>query len=252
MSSDNANSPQRQARDLRFFLTVPHPCSYLEGREATTLFLDPQESLAPEVYDALTLLGFRRSGSNLYRPHCEACSACISVRIPVDDFIPSRTQRKLMRRNADLTLRLRPVEFNEEHYDLYAAYIRARHADGDMHPPSREQYRMFLTRSHPFAKLMEFRLGDHLIAVAATDLLSHGLSAIYTFFDPDPLFERRSLGSYAILSQIELARKRHLPHVYLGYWIRDCQKMRYKGDYQPLEYLNGGRWQRVVPAAALT
>lgn len=252
MSSDNANSPQRQARDLRFFLTVPHPCSYLPGREATTLFLDPQETVAPEVYDALTLLGFRRSGSNLYRPHCEACSACTSVRIPIDDFAPSRTQRKLINRNRDLSIRLRPTEFDEQHYALYARYIRARHADGDMFPPSRDQYRMFLTQAHPFAKLLEFRLGDHLMAVAATDLLGHGLSAIYTFFDPDPIFERRSLGSFSILSQIELARKRHLPHVYLGYWIRECQKMRYKQDYRPLEYLNGGRWQRMIPAAALS
>lgn len=254
MSSDSANSssPQRQARDLRFFLTVPHPCSYLPGREATTLFLDPQEPPTPDVYDALTLLGFRRSGGNLYRPHCESCNACISVRIPVEDFTPSRTQRKLMNRNRDLTLRLRPTEFDEQHYALYARYIRMRHADGDMFPPSREQYRMFLTQAHPFAKLLEFRLGDQLVAVAATDLLGHGLSAIYTFFDPDPIFERRSLGAFAILSQVELARKRNLPHVYLGYWIRACQKMRYKHDYQPLEYLNGGRWQRVVPAAALT
>lgn len=252
MSSDNASNPQRQARDLRFFLTVPHPCSYLTGREATTLFLDPQEILAPEVYDALTLLGFRRSGSNLYRPHCEACNACVSVRIPVESFTPSRTQRKLINRNSDLTLRLMPAEFNEQHYALYSRYIRARHADGDMYPPSRDQYRMFLTQPHPFAKFLEFRLGDHLMAVAATDLLGHGLSAIYTFFDPDPIFERRSLGCFAILSQIELARKRCLPHLYLGYWIRDCQKMRYKQDYQPLEYLNGGRWQRLVPVMALT
>jgi len=252
VSSDNANSPQRQARDLRFFLTVPHPCSYLADREATTLFLDPQETVAPEVYDALTLLGFRRSGGNLYRPHCEACNACTSVRIPVENFAPSRTQRKLINRNRDLTLRLRPTEFDEQHYALYARYIRARHADGDMFPPSREQYRTFLTQAHPFAKLLEFRLGEHLMAVAATDLLGHGLSAIYTFFDPDPIFERRSLGSFAILSQIELARKRHLPHVYLGYWIRASQKMRYKQDYQPLEYLNGGRWQRMVPTTALS
>jgi len=252
VSSDNTNGPQRKTRDLRFFLTVPHPCSYLPGREATTLFLDPQETVAPEIYDALTLLGFRRSGSNLYRPHCEACNACTSVRIPTDDFAPSRTQRKLINRNQDLTLKLRPAEFDEQHYALYARYIRVRHADGDMFPPSREQYRMFLTQTHPFAKLLELRLGDRLMAVAVTDLLSHGLSAIYTFFDPDPIFERRSLGSFAILSQIELARERHLPHVYLGYWIRASQKMRYKQDYQPLEYLSSGRWQRRIPATALS
>ncbi|WFF42454.1 arginyltransferase [Salinicola endophyticus] len=254
MSSDNANrsTAQRQARDLRFFLTVPHPCSYLSGREATTLFLDPQEPPTADVYDALTLLGFRRSGANLYRPHCGACSACVSVRIPVEDFTPSRTQRKLMQRNRDITTRLRPTLFDERHYALYASYIRARHADGDMFPPSRDQYRLFLTQTQPFAKLLEFWLDERLIAVAATDLLGHGLSAIYTFFDPDPALQRRSLGVFAVLSQIALARQRGLPHVYLGYWIRESQKMRYKQAYQPLEYLDGGRWQRRVPVAALT
>ncbi|WP_110667518.1 arginyltransferase [Salinicola halophilus] len=236
--------------DLRFFLTVPHPCSYLPGREATTLFLDPQTRPTADIYDALTLLGFRRSGSNLYRPHCDECRACISVRIPVRDFAPTRTQRKLINRNADLEVSVRPAEFRDEHYALYARYIAQRHTDGDMYPPSQDQYRQFLARPRSFASLIEFRLGEHLMAVAATDWLGHGLSAIYTFFDPDPIFERRSLGVFAVLKQIELARARNLPHVYLGYWIQQCQKMRYKQAYQPLEYLDGGRWQRLIPVHA--
>ncbi|WP_110687937.1 arginyltransferase [Salinicola aestuarinus] len=240
---------QRDARDLRFFLTVPHPCSYLPGREATTLFLDPQAPPSAEIYEALTLLGFRRSGGNLYRPHCEGCRACISVRIPVRNFAATRTQRKLVNRNADLDVRVLSAEFRDEHYALYARYISARHTDGDMYPPSRDQYCQFLARPRAFASLIEFRLGEHLMAVAATDWLEHGLSAIYTFFDPDPIFERRSLGVFAVLKQIELARERDLPHVYLGYWIQQCQKMRYKQDYQPLEYLDGGRWQQLVPSA---
>ena len=243
----SSSAPQQPARDLRFFLTVPHACSYLPGREATTLFLDPQESPGQGVYDALALLGFRRSGRHLYRPHCEGCSACISVRIPVADFMPNRTQRRLKRRNADLTVHERSAVFDGEHYALYARYIRARHADGDMYPPSHEQYRTFLTLDHPYARLLEFRLDNKLLAVAAIDLLGHGLSAIYTFFDPSPVFERRSLGTHAVLCQIDKAREHGLPHVYLGYWIRESSKMNYKRAFQPLEFLDGRHWRRSIP-----
>ncbi|SDO59805.1 arginine-tRNA-protein transferase [Halomonas shengliensis] len=243
----SSNTPRQPTRDLRFFLTVPHACSYLPGREATTLFLDPQESPGQGVYDALALLGFRRSGRHLYRPHCEGCSACISVRIPVAEFTPSRTQRRLARRNADLTRHLRPAIFDPEHYALYARYIRTRHADGDMYPPSHEQYRTFLTLDQPYARLLELRQAGQLVAVSAFDQLEHGLSAIYTFFDPDPAWERRSLGTFAVLTLVELARRRGLPHVYLGYWIRECRKMAYKQAFQPLERLEGRHWRRLIP-----
>jgi leucyl-tRNA---protein transferase len=244
----SSNTPRRPVRDLRFFLTVPHPCSYLEDREATTLFLDPQESPGEGVYDALALLGFRRSGRHLYRPHCDGCNACLSVRIPVADFTPGRTQRKLMTRNADLARRVRPAIFDPEHYSLYAHYIRQRHADGDMFPPSHEQYRTFLTLDQPYARLLELRLEGRLVAVTAYDQMEHGLSAIYTFFDPDPALDRRSLGTFAILALVERARQRGVPHVYLGYWIRECRKMRYKQAFRPLEMLDGRHWRRMIPA----
>ncbi len=243
----SSNTPRQPVRDLRFFLTVPHACSYLQGREATTLFLDPQEAPGQGVYDALALLGFRRSGRHLYRPHCEGCSACISVRIPVDDFIASRNQRKVTARNADLSLHNRPAIYDPEHYALYARYIRARHADGDMFPPSHEQYRTFLTLNQPYARLLEFRLGERLVAVTAFDQLEHGLSAIYTFFDPDDALDRRSLGTFAVLSLIERARELTMPHVYLGYWIRESRKMNYKQTFRPLEMLDGSHWRRLLP-----
>lgn len=243
----SSNTPRQPVRDLRFFLTVPHACSYLQGREATTLFLDPQEAPGQGVYDALALLGFRRSGRHLYRPHCEGCSACISVRIPVDDFTTSRNQRKVTARNADLSLHTRPAIFDPEHYSLYARYIRARHADGDMFPPSHEQYRTFLTLNQPYARLLEFRLGQRLVAVTAFDQLEHGLSAIYTFFDPDDAMDRRSLGTFAILSLIARARELYMPHVYLGYWIRESRKMNYKQAFRPLEMLDGSHWRRLLP-----
>ncbi|MCE8032486.1 MAG: arginyltransferase [Halomonas sp.] len=242
----SSNTPRHPIRDLRFFLTVPHACSYLEGRDATTLFLDPQESHGQGIYDSLALLGFRRSGHHLYRPHCDSCNACVSVRIPVDDFQPSRSQRRVARRNADLRLIERPALFDNEHYALYERYIQARHADGDMYPPSREQYCTFLTLDEPYSCLLEFRLGEQLLAISAFDRLEHGLSAIYTFFDPDPEWDRRSLGTFAVLSLVELAFREGLPHVYLGYWIRECRKMAYKEAYRPLEVLEGRHWRRLL------
>jgi len=243
----SSNTPRQPVRDLRFFLTVPHACSYLPDREATTLFLDPKESPGQGVYDALTLLGFRRSGQHLYRPHCEGCNACLSVRIPVAEFTPNRTQRRLAKRNADLTVTVCPALFKAEHYDLYARYICTRHHDGDMFPPSHEQYRTFLSLDQPYARLLELRLDGQLVAVSAFDELHHGLSAIYTFFDPADAFERRSLGTQAVLTLIARAAAQGLPHLYLGYWIEHCRKMSYKQAFQPLERLDGRQWRRLIP-----
>lgn len=243
----NRSAPSQPSRELRFFLTVPHACSYLPDREATTLFLDPADTSSAGVYDALTLRGFRRSGRYLYRPHCKACQACRSARIPVADFHPGRTQRKIIRRNADIQTRLLPAQWIAQHYALYAAYIGARHADSEMYPPSREQYRTFLTLDQPYAQLMEMTLDGRLVGVAILDQLNHGLSAIYTFFDADPRLDRRSLGTFAILKLVEQAQRQGLPHVYLGYWIEQCRKMRYKKAFSPLEVLNGQRWHRLVP-----
>jgi len=242
----SSNAPRRLVRDLRFFLTVPHACSYLPDKEATTLFLDPQESPMPGVYDSLSLLGFRRSGRHLYRPHCEGCNACRSVRVPVERFSPNRTQRRITRRNADITTRITKAYFDARHYALYADYINHRHADGDMYPPSHEQYRTFLTLDEPYAQLMELYLEDRLIGVAAFDQLEHGLSAIYTFFSVDESLDKRSLGTLAILRLIDLARDKQLPHLYLGYWIEACRKMRYKQNFTPLEVLDGRQWRELI------
>jgi len=231
----------KQAFSLRFYQTMPHTCSYLPNKEATTLFLDPQQPVTLNVYDSLTQVGFRRSGRHLYRPHCQNCSACQSVRIPVDRFKPSRQQRKIWNRNQDLTAWVVDTHFSDEYYQLYAEYLEARHADGDMYPPSVEQFRSFLLFNESWARLVEFRDADHqLLAVAAMDRLSEGLSAIYTFYSPQE--DRRSLGVYAVLWQINLAKKLGLHHVYLGYWIKECRKMNYKENYQPLEILQQQQW----------
>lgn len=226
---------------LRFYMTVPHDCSYLADHTATTLFLDPEHPVNQQVYDLLTLVGFRRSGKHLYRPNCKGCNACISVRVPTEHFQLKRKHRKTLNRNKDLTAQVIPARFSTEHYALYERYINQRHADGDMFPPSEEQYRSFLNLDKPFAHLVEFRSPEGtLVAVSAMDSLSHGLSAIYTFFEPD--LPKRSLGVYVVLWLIIYARHHHLPYLYLGYWIEACQKMDYKTEYQPLEQLKDNHW----------
>jgi len=229
---------------LRFYMTVPHACSYLEDHEATTLFLDPEHPLTPQIYDLLSLVGFRRSGRHLYRPNCKGCDACISVRVPVEQFRPKRKHRKILNRNQDLTYRVLPARFNEEHYQLYERYINERHSDGDMYPASEDQYRSFLNLDKPFAYLIEFRdPSGKLFAVSAMDQLQHGLSAIYTFYDPDQ--SRRSPGVFVVLWLIGYASHLGLPYVYLGYWIEACRKMSYKTEYQPLEQLRDNHWYPV-------
>ncbi|MCX2524654.1 arginyltransferase [Larsenimonas rhizosphaerae] len=241
-----SNPTTTRTQDLRFFLTAPHSCSYLENKEAITLFMDPEQPINQDVYSALSLMGFRRSGQHLYRPHCNNCKECLSVRIPVEDFTPNKTQRRLFKRNQYLTVNNLQASFVEEHYLLYERYIAARHQDGDMYPPSREQYASFLTHNNEFSRLIEFRNGAELVAVAAMDELSHGLSAIYTFYSPAPEHAPLSLGTHAVLWQIEQAKSLGLPYVYLGYWIERNRKMAYKTLFRPIEYLEGRSWQRLI------
>lgn len=232
-------------RTLVFFATPPHDCSYLPGREATTMFVDPRADVDKKLYSQLTALGFRRSGSHYYRPHCEHCNACTPVRLVAPDFRPDRNQRRTLTKNSDIECRLAPARFSERYYALYANYIEQRHADGDMYPPSRDQFTSFLVNGATDSWFLEMNLDHKLIGLAAVDLLNDGLSAIYTVFDP--ACEQRSLGTFAILWQLEEARRRGLPYVYLGYWIRECRKMNYKTRFRPIEALRDGHWQEMKP-----
>ncbi|GGO76911.1 putative arginyl-tRNA--protein transferase [Marinobacterium nitratireducens] len=227
-------------RQLHFYSTPEHECSYISGRMARTLFVDPQAVITTDAYSQLSDLGFRRSGRHIYRPHCEDCQACVSVRIPVEEFSPSKSQRRVLNRNRDLVVeRVEPV-LTDEHYDLYARYIHSRHSDGDMFPPTVEQFKAFLVDGHDCSFFYEIRDNDRLLSVAVTDELRRGLSAIYTFFDPDQ--PKRSLGAFSILTQIEQTRLQGLPYLYLGYWVKQCQKMNYKIAYRPLQLLLDGHW----------
>lgn len=228
---------------LKLFATQPHPCSYLEDQEATTLFVDPEAPVDIALYSQLSQLGFRRSGSHLYRPQCGSCQACISCRIPVNMFNPNRSQRRAWQRNRDVAISITDDINTSKHYDLYAKYISHRHQDGDMYPPSVAQYEAFLTREWGVTRYLELHANGELLGVAVCDQLEDGLSAVYTFYDPGQ--DRRSLGVFAILAQIEIARNQGLSYLYLGYWIKHCDKMRYKIQYRPLELLINRRWMRL-------
>lgn len=231
-------------RDLKVYTTYPHSCSYLEDQEATTLFVDPRQPVDQKLYSNLSQLGFRRSGSHIYRPHCTHCDACIPARIPVNLFEPKRGQRRTRNRNQDLVVKASDDMRDDAAFELYQNYIESRHSDGDMYPPEREQYESFLSNAWDCTRYYRFYDGDSLIALAVVDELVDGLSAIYTFFDP--ALDRRSLGGFAILWQIEKAREMGLSYLYLGYWVRDCQKMAYKSDYRPLELYVNNRWTSLL------
>jgi leucyl-tRNA---protein transferase len=228
---------------LKLFATQPHPCSYIEGEQATTVFVDPEAKIDIPLYSQLSLLGFRRSGAHLYRPQCASCQSCMSCRIPVALFKPNRSQRRCWQKNQDIKVGTVARIDTPEHYNLYSRYIESRHQDGDMYPPSEEQYKAFLTSEWGSTQYLEFRLNGELIGVSVCDHLEDGLSAVYTFYLAE--LQERSLGKFAILAQIYRARELGLGYVYLGYWIKQCEKMNYKIQYRPLELLINRRWMRL-------
>jgi len=226
---------------ISLYLGHEHDCSYLPGRMARSVYVDPDTPMNEPLYSALIGQGFRRSGELVYRPHCPSCSACVPVRVPAARFVPNRSQARALRSNADLTIRRKPAAFDEAHYRLFSRYLAARHAQGGMASSSREEYIQFLAASWIQSSFVEFRLGDELLAVAVVDYLEDALSAVYTFFDPG--HASRSLGVNAILWQIEEVRRLGLTWLYLGFWVEHCRKMAYKNQYRPLQALIGGQWR---------
>ncbi len=234
-------------KNIRFYITPPHPCSYLDDRAARMVFIDPVRDLDLSTLSELSRQGFRRSGDFIYKPECHHCRQCLSSRLPAEEFQPDSSQRRAMNRNKDLRMAIRSTRHATDiHYRLYARYITERHADGDMFPPTREQFEKFLVTGGANSFFIEFWLNDRLMVVATCDPLDDGISAVYTFYDPDET--KRSLGTFAIMQQIEWARANRLPYVYLGYWVPQSEKMRYKANFLPIEVLLDGRWQRVARA----
>lgn len=228
---------------FNFFVTPPHECVYFADREATTLFADPRMSLNGDIYRLLMEHGFRRSGEHIYGPRCESCQACVSLRIPVRDFKANRSQRRNLKHNQDLQLRISQASYSDEQYALYERYVKGRHPNGGMDDCSPEKYVEFLVSSWADTRFLEFRLDGRLVAVAVVDFVTNGMSAVYTFYEPE--MEPRGLGSYAILRQIAECRRVGMDYLYLGYWIAESPKMAYKTRFQPYEIYQDKRWQRV-------
>lgn len=220
---------------------------------ARDLVLDPRDPRLLALYPMALDWGFRRSGDILYRPHCQACRACVAVRIPIATFKPDRAQRRCLTRNADVEMRVLPAERTEEQLALYQRYLVARHPAGGMDDHGSHEFDQFLIGNWAQGRFLEFRERDdgthdpkmpgRLLAVAVTDVMETALSAVYTLYDPDD--SARGLGTYAILQQIEWARREGRTHLYLGYWIDGHRKMDYKRRFRPIEAFNGKRWQRL-------
>ncbi len=225
---------------LNFFASSPENCGYLPNRKSISAFADPYMDMDTETYDNLIQIGFRRSGNYLYRPHCEGCNECVSIRVPVSQFKLSRNDKRNLRINRDITLHIGKNKYVEEHYLLYQRYINSRHSGGSMENPTRSDYHRFLISDWTDTQFFEIRSEKKLLAVAVTDSTSTGYSAVYTFFDPDE--KQRSLGHFAILKQIELAQTHDVPYLYLGYLIEGCSKMNYKTRYKPAEGFINDSW----------
>jgi arginyl-tRNA--protein-N-Asp/Glu arginylyltransferase len=238
---------------LQFYVTTGYTCGYLPNKLAQSLIATPQHLIDAHIYSSLIRQGFRRSGKFAYRPHCESCRECIPVRVKLNDFAPSRSQKRAFKQHKNLTTTILPIAYYEEHYKLYAAYQAARHEESKQNSEQEserntesekiEQYQSFLCQTNVESVMVEFRENNQLKMVSVIDIVLDGISAVYTYYDTsDP---HASLGTYNVLWQVEWARTLNFPYLYLGYWIRDSKKMAYKQNYKPLEMLIDGEWQLI-------
>ena len=231
---------------LQFYVTTGYSCGYLPNKLAQSLIASPQHLMNADIYSSLIQQGFRRSGKFAYRPHCENCRECVAVRIVLQEFTASRSQKRAYKQHQNLITTILPIAFHAEHYALYAAYQKARHANDELNQDEKpdqddaEQYRNFLCQTNVESVLIEFRENDQLKMVSVIDIVYDGISAVYTFYETSDA--KTSFGTYNVLWQIEWAKTLNFPYLYLGYWIKNSQKMAYKQSFKPLQKLIDGEW----------
>jgi leucyl-tRNA---protein transferase len=228
-------------RPTPFFVTAPLPCPYLSGQTERRIVTELSGRDASQLHDTLSRVGFRRSHGLIYAPICQNCSACLAVRTVVDDFKLNQSLRRVLRANLDVTGEAKEARATTEQYKLFARYQESRHSGGDMATMDFYDYQALIEETPVDTTVIEYRDADReLIAASLIDRMSDGISAVYSFFDPE--LKRRSLGTYMILRLIDAARRQELPYVYLGYWIKGSRKMSYKERFEPLQYYSGGSW----------
>jgi arginyl-tRNA--protein-N-Asp/Glu arginylyltransferase len=241
------------SRFPRFYVTPAGPCPYLPGRVERKVFTELKGDDAQALNDALTLIGFRRSQNVAYRPACEDCQCCVSVRVRVNEFEPTRSMRRILAKNRDIEMSEVAAWASEEQFMLLKRYLRHRHPDGGMTHMDAIDFASMIESSPIDSRIIEYRLqpddptglsSGKLLAGCLTDILSDGLSLVYSFFEPTE--RSRGLGNFVVLSHIDYARRLGLPYVYLGYWIADCRKMAYKTIYQPLDQLTQDGWKKMT------
>ena len=226
-------------QNFKLGLTKTFDCNYLADQQEQLLIAVDERLQTNTSYTWLMEQGFRRSGEQIYRPHCPACSQCQSIRVMADDFALSKSQKRIMKKNAAFKI-TQSFAIKDDYYPLYEAYINTIHRDGSMFPATKEQYRNFLTNNITKQLFIETWDKDKLICVAVTDCLENALSAVYTFYHPN--YQHASLGVFSILNQLRITKEWHKPFLYLGYQIDDCQKMNYKNRYFPYQRLINNRW----------
>jgi arginine-tRNA-protein transferase len=233
-----------------FYTTAPLPCPYLPGRTERKIVTELSGTEAEALHERLSRAGFRRSHNIAYAPVCPGCQACVPIRVVSEDFTPDRTQRRILRANADLAVSEMPARATAEQFTLFQRYQKNRHADGDMAAMGYYDYRAMIEDTPISTGLLEFRdAQDRLLGACLTDWLADGLSAVYSFFDTDQ--DKRSLGTFAVLWLIGRARSLGLPYVYLGYWVPESRKMAYKARFRPSEILMSGAWHRLNDGASV-
>ena len=229
---------------IQFYTTTKYNCSYIDKMDAQSLVVTPYKSINQSIFQDLIEKGFRRSGQYIYKPNCKSCTACIPIRLPVQKFLFSKTQKRIYKKHGYFKVREAPLSFKQKHFDLYLKYQNKRHSFINNDQNNLDDYNDFLIKSNVKSKFIEFWDGDLLKIVSIVDIVSDGISAVYTFYDPDD--EKVSYGTYSIIWLINWCKAQQLKYLYLGYWIGECDKMKYKTNFKPYELYIKGYWQENI------